>query len=150
MKGSSNTRNRERVSLYFHFASNGLLKFWPFLHTFESLRKFKKACCGKKLKPNAIQIINEFDKNFTVLHEQFKLTVINKIHIIVTHVPEYIKERKHSLGQSSDKLIEATHQYVNKTFTNSQYKINNVENPLHGTKLLKGVKHINSYNSLNK
>ena len=107
MKGSSNTRNRERVSLYFHFASNGLLKFWPFLHTFESLRKFKKACCGKKLKPNAIQIINEFDKNFTVLHEQFKLTVINKIHIIVTHVPEYIKETKHSLGQNSDQLIEA-------------------------------------------
>ena len=122
----------------------------PFLHTFESLRKFKKACCGKVLKPNALKLIEEFETNYNILHEKFGLTIINKAHIIVDHVPDYLKETKHSLGQSTDQLIESCHQYVNKRFTNSNYKINNVESPIHGKKLLQGLHHINSYNSITK
>ena len=85
-----------------------------------------------------------------ILNELFKVSYTNKIHIIIDHVPEYIREKKLSLGQTSDQVIEASHQFVNKRFQNSKYTINNTEHPNHGKKLLKGMHHINSYNSLTK
>ena len=122
----------------------------PFYDTFESLRKFKKACCGKKLKPNSIEVIKEFEKNMDILNEVFKVSYTNKIHIIIDHVPDYIREKKLSLGQTSDQVIEASHQFVNKRFQNSKYTVNNVDHPSHGKKLLKGIHHVNSYNSLTR
>ena len=68
----------------------------------------------------------------------------------MTHVPEYIMQTQHSLGETSDQIIEASHQYVNKRFERSNYKVKDVTNPMHGEKLLHGVKHINSYNAVTK
>ena len=113
-----------------------------------TLLKDEKEYSCPKLKP--IQVIKEFETNFLVLHEKFKLTITNKIHIMITHVPEYIMETKLSLGQTSDQLIEASHQYVNKRFNSSHYKINNVDSPMHGKKLLHGLHHINAYNFVTK
>ena len=110
----------------------------------------QKSLLWEKLKPNAIQVIKEFAQNMNILHENFSLSYTNKIHIIIDHVPEYLRENKLSLGQTSDQLIEASHQFVNKRFTNSKYTINNVDYPSHDKKLLKGLNHINSYNSLTR
>ena len=107
-------------------------------------------CCGKKLKPNALKVIKEFENNMDILNDLFKVSYTNKVHIIIDHVPEYIREKKLSLGQTSDQVIEASHQFVNKRFQNSKYTINNTEHPSHGKKLLKGMHHVNSYNSLTK
>ena len=72
------------------------------------------------------------------------------MYIIITLIPEYIEETRLSLGQTSDQLIEASHQHVNKRFQVSNYTVKDVENPLHGEKLLKGIHHINSYNVITK
>ena len=122
----------------------------PFCDTVESLKKFKKACCVKQLEMDVLLVIKEFAVNMAILHEVFKVSYTNKTHIIIDHVPEYIRENKLSLGQTSDQLIEACHQYVNKRFQNSHYKVNNVDNPQNGSNLLKGLNHINAYNSLTK
>ena len=119
----------------------------PFCDTFEALRKFRKSCCGKKLEQDALLVIKEFEVNMFILHEVFNVSYTNKCHIIIDHVPDYIRENKLSLGQTSDQVIESSHQYVNRRFNNSNYKVNNVENPNHGSKLLKGLNHINSYHS---
>ena len=42
------------------------------------------------------------------------------------------------------------HQHVNKRFMSSNYFDKNVDNPSHGEKLLKRLKHINSYNATTK
>ena len=102
------------------------------------------------MDPNVIEIIKDLEKTVNILKDNFQVSITNKMHILVTHVPEYIQETRLSLGQTSDQLIEASHQYVNKRFQGSNYYVKNVENPLHGEKLLKGVNHINSYNATTK
>ena len=69
---------------------------------------------------------------------------------MIHHVPDYISLTKLPLGQTSDQLIEAMHQYVNRRFTGSRQTVNNVENDSHGVQLLRGTHHINSYNALTK
>ena len=94
-----------------------------------------------------------------ILQDKFSVSVTNKMHIIVTHMPEYFMETQHSLGQTSDQIIESSHQYINKRFDRSNYKVKDVTNPIHGENLLKGVKHIkhimgvkhiNTYNAVTK
>ena len=68
----------------------------------------------------------------------------------MSHVPEYILENKLALGQTSDQVIEATHQFVNKRLQGSRYWVKNVDNPLHGKNLLRGTHHVNAYNALSK
>ena len=102
------------------------------------------------MDPNVIEIIKDLEKTVNILKDNFQVSITNKMHILVTHVPEYIQETRLSLGQTSDQLIEASHQHVNKRFQGSNYYVKNVENPLHGEKLLKGVNHINSYNATTK
>ena len=122
----------------------------PFYDGFENLRQFKIACCGNLLDPNVIDIIKELEKSVNILKDKFKISITNKMHIIIAHVPEYIQETRLSLGQTSDQLIEASHQHVNKRFQGSNYTVKDIENPLHGEKLLKGVHHINYYNAITK
>ena len=122
----------------------------PFYDGFENLRKFKIACCGNILDPNVMAIIKELEDTVNILKDKFAVSITNKMHIITTHVPEYIEETRLSLGQTSDQIIESSHQYVNKRFMGSNYFVKNVENPSHGEKLLKGLKHINSYNATTK
>ena len=122
----------------------------PFVDTLENVKAFKIGCCGKILDPNILEIIKELEKSMYILQDKFSVSVTNKMHILVTHVPEYIMETHHSLGQTSDQIIESSHQYINKRFDRSNYKVKDVTNPIHGENLLKGVKHINTYNAVTK
>ena len=92
-------------------------------------------------------IIKELEDTVNILKDKFAVSITIKMHIITTHVPEYIEETRLSLGQTSDQIIEASHQHVNKRFMGSNYFVKNVDNPSHGEKLLK---HINSYNATTK
>ena len=94
------------------------------------------------------RVIDKLEVAFHTIHTKFGSTIPNKVHIMISHVPEYIALIKLSLGQTSDQLIEAMHQYVNRRFTGSRYTVNNVENDSHGDKLLRGTHHINPYNVL--
>ena len=74
-------------------------------------------------------MIEKLGKEIKNLHAKYKLTIPNKVHIAVSHVPDYIDLTQFSLGQTSDQLIEASHQYVNKRFMGSRYFVKNLENP---------------------
>ena len=73
-------------------------------------------------------IIKELEDTVNILKDKFAVSITNKMHIITTHVPEYIEETRLSLGQTSDQIIESSHQYVNKRFMDSNYFVKNVEN----------------------
>ena len=114
------------------------------------IRDFKQSVCGTTLDPDFQSVIDKLEISFNTLHIKFGCTIPNKAHIMVAHVPDYIVFSKIPLGQTSDQLIEAMHQYVNRRFLGSRYTVNNVENESHGEKLLKGTHHINSYNAITK
>ena len=83
----------------------------------------------------------KLEKSMYILQDKFSVSVTNKMHIM---------ETQHSPGQTSDQIIESSHQYINKRFDRSNYKVKDVTNPIHGENLLKGVKHINTYNAVTK
>ena len=93
-----------------------------FHEAFVTIRDFKKAVCGSTLDPDFLNIIKRVA--FETFHKKFKITLPNKLHITVSHVPEYILENKLALGQTSDQVIEATHQFVNKRLQGSRYWVN--------------------------
>ena len=106
--------------------------------------------CTSQLKSNYKDAIRKVEESFNILHHRFGCTIPNKVHIAVTHVPEYIAKTKLALGQTSDQVIEGTHQYTNKILMGSRYWVKDLDNPLQGENLLRGVNHINSYNTLTK
>ena len=66
------------------------------------------------------------------------------------HYKQYIAKTKLALGQTNDQVIEGTHQYTNKILMGSRYWVKDLDNPLQGENLLRGLNHINSYNTLTK
>ena len=80
------------------------------------------------------------------LHGKYGMSITSKIHILITHVPQYIRLTGKSLGFLSDQTIENAHQIVNKRMENSNYYVKAVESDTHGEKLLRGILHVNSYN----
>ena len=85
------------------------------------------------MDPDFQSVIDKLEETFNTIHTKFGSTIPNKVHIMIAHVPEYIALTKRPLGQTSDQLIEAMHQYV----IGSRYTVNNVENDAHGDKLLR-------------
>ena len=49
-------------------------------------------------------------------------------------------------NQFSTLLTRISHQYVEKRFMRSGYKVKDVTNPSHAKQLERGVKHVNCYN----
>ena len=69
-----------------------------------------------------------------------------KFHVIEAHLKHYIDTTKKSLGFYSDSLIESMHQYLDKLMCKSNYHVKDVESEIHSVKLLKAIKHLNTYN----
>ena len=80
------------------------------------------------------------------LHGKYGLSITPKIHICITHVPQYINLTGKSLGYITDQTIENAHQLVNRRMENSHYYVKSVESDTQGKNLLRGILHVNSYN----
>ena len=117
-----------------------------FIDGFRVFKELNEAVCGKLLSANYKSVFKNFRETFMFLHTTYGLSLTPKLHIIFDHVEEYIDESGKSLGFVTDQTVEAAHQIVDKRFKSSGYFVNNVSNPAHGTKLLKGILHVNSYN----
>ena len=80
------------------------------------------------------------------LHGKYRFSITPKIHILISHVPQYIRLTGKSLGHVTDQTIENCHQLVNRRMERSKYYVKAVESDTHGENLLKGILHVNSYN----
>ena len=105
-----------------------------------------KAVCGKFLEHNYEEAMKTFEDSMNFLQGKYGFSITPKIHILITHVPQYIKLTGKSLGFISDQTTEMVHQIVNKRMENSNYVVKAIESDTHGEKLLKGILHVNSYN----
>ena len=100
----------------------------------------------KILKPTYKTILREFSEVIHTLQENYNLSITPKLHIVIDHLQTYLDETSKSLGECTDQTIEALHQVVNRTFTNSKYYIKYLDSEKHSEIFLDGIMHVNSYN----
>ena len=80
------------------------------------------------------------------LHGKYGLSLTPKLHILITHVPQYIMLTGKPLGYISDQTVDMAHQLVNRRMERSNYYVKSLTNENHGKNLLKGILHVNTYN----
>ena len=63
----------------------------------------------------------------------FKCTqYTNNLHILITHIPEYIEKSEYRLGMASDQAVEAMHQELGRRMEKSMYAIKAVYTTVQG------------------
>ena len=83
---------------------------------------------AKELLPNYNEKISEYAESVYVLKEKFKMTISNKMHIIISDVPRFCDKFGISLGKLSEQETEASHYQFSKLWE-ARYKIKDFENP---------------------
>ena len=107
----------------FNFQS--ITKALPFI---EALRKFRDvvySCFGLTLDPKYKEVIQKFSDQYRKLH----ISVTPKVHIVETHVIEYIQLRNESagLGHWSEQAMESTHHDFKEEWSKVKVSLNNKE-----------------------
>ena len=108
------------------------LHLWPFITFMRALNEVKFACFTTDyLDPNYREVIGEFDKCVKELQSKFKISIINKWHILTVHVPQWIDHFQKPLGRYGEHELEVLHQrykevrqkrFIVKNKKNSSYK----------------------------
>ena len=70
----------------------------------------KKSCFGYKLSPDWYKTIKNFELKWTVLKIKHKVSIINKVHVLVDHIPQFILKTGKPLGEFSEQVVESCHQ----------------------------------------
>ena len=104
----------------------------------ESLQKVRKACLNYK------EYIEDFKADWTQLNHEFGISFPNKVHIITSHLADFIERQKRPLGEFTEEVVEAAHQRLDKIW--EWYVVKMVEKESHGKKFLDCVNHFNSLN----
>ena len=111
-----------------------------------ALRKLYHVCNDDYLCANYAKVIDDFSRAWYKLRVNHDISTTPKIHIILDHLCDYFDDSEMTLKCITDELVENMHQHVEKIMMRSGYKVKDVSNPNHGTKLFKAVMHVNSYN----
>ena len=81
----------------------------PIIHTYRSLNKVKKACFGRELDPDYVEILNEYWSNVRKLNRIFGFSITPKVHISYWHVKKWCGDNKIGLGRHSEGPHESIH-----------------------------------------
>ena len=105
------------------------LHLWPFITFMRALNEVKFACFTTDyLDPNYREVIGEFDKCVKELHSKFKISIINKWHILTVHVPQWIDHFQKPLGRYGEHELEGLHHRF-KEIRKRRFIVTNKENP---------------------
>ena len=116
------------------------------IDAFKAIKYLNKCVSGKILDENWKQSIASFEESIMFLHGKYGLSLTPKMHILCTHVAQYIELTGKPLGYVTDQTIENAHQLVNRRMERSQYYVKSLNSDSHGQNLLKGILHVNTYN----
>ena len=119
-----------------------------YIDTIKRLKEVEKVANSKDLNTSFNDIIDNFVNSWKTLTLYFGTTVPNKVHLIQSHLPDFFREKGHSLYGLSDQVIESCHQEFSKRLSQSNYDVKNYRSFIHGKKLKRGVVHFNSFNFL--
>ena len=118
--------------------------FSAFMFTLESFRDVVSSCFGFLLDPFFRDVLAKFKVNFMALHREFKVSVTNKIHIILTHVQEFCEMTDKALGEFSEQETENAHTAYDDTW--SRYKVKDSSSCVYHQQYFKSVMDFNSKN----
>ena len=116
------------------------------IDAFKATEILNKAVCGKNLEDNFEEALENFEDSMMFLSGKYGFSITPKIHILITHVPQYIHLTGKSLGFVTDQTVENCHQLVNRRMEKSKYYVKALESDTHGENLYRGIMHVNTYN----
>lgn len=123
--------------LYVSFYNKYFFTDNRFVKLFAKFDLIVKSCFGQTLDINYVHHINDF---FECLDEE-NISLINKLHVLLFHVKEFISFHKASLGFFSEQAVEAVH------FDYNKYKIRYADNASGKNKNNALLRSIRAYNA---
>ena len=120
-------------------------KFKPFTDAIWIINLIDELINKPEFEPEIRELVNSFKSCYTILMNEFKITMSNKIHIICDHLPDYLEENKKTLLKTTDQTIESTHSKLDSFLKTHGYFRKNMDDPSTGEKLLNGLVAWNSY-----
>ena len=99
---------------------------------------------GPKIKDFSDKIL-AFEDSFNELQEAFGLQITNKIHIIISHLGDYLARNGMTLLETSDQGVEASNKCFDKFINTHGYFRKHNQTEDQGIMLLRGVLAYNSY-----
>ena len=117
----------------------------PFVNTLWFIKLLDELANKPKLEDEIYEVIKSFRDSYIELKDQFTISVTNKVHVIIDHLPEYFERNKTTLLKTSDQTIEATHSKLDQFLKTHGYFRKNNDDPKSGVKLFEGILAWNSY-----
>ena len=110
---------------------------------YDSFKGVFDGAFGFTLDPFYEDTIQHFESCFLKLKEQFGVSITPKVHIMITHVPEFISRTGKPLGLFSEQVVENAHSSFDKVF--DFYRVKDVDCEKYSKNLLRAVLHYNGY-----
>jgi hypothetical protein len=92
-----------------------------FTDTLRELYKLDKLCNSPILDPNYRTVIKDFSSSWLKLNTYYRVTILNKVHIIMDHPSDYFLETGQTFNKKSDQTIESVHQLFYKLLMKGYY-----------------------------
>ena len=116
----------------------------PFLDCLVGLRDTIDSTFGFTLDPNYQEVIDRFKKSFDNLRSMFGVSVTTKLHIIFTHVSQFIELTGKPLGEFSEQELENSHSAFESLWNRYRVKKTNCE--MYSVNYLRAVLNFNALN----
>ena len=68
------------------------------------------------------------------------------VHILLDHLEDYFDLSNVTLIKTTDELGKNIYHYFNRRLMKSVYYLKEIANPNHGKRLLRAIRHLNTYN----
>jgi hypothetical protein len=113
-------------------------------NTLRELKKVDTLCNSTLLDPNYRNIIEGFTESWKQIHKIYKISIPNKVHIIMDHLHEHFDSTGQTFHKKSDQTIESVHQLFQKILMKGYY-CKNIDSDVFTDKLYHAVLHFNGY-----
>ena len=125
----------------FEILPDDLFSFYNCLKDFKDVID---SCFGFTLDENYREVISKFQSSFSQLHMEFSVTETVKIHIILTHITQFIEQEGRPLGKYSEQELENSHSAWVVIW--ARYKVKDFDSPTYSDHILRAVLNFNSNN----
>ena len=116
-----------------------------FMVILDAFKKVKDGVFGNNLVENWEQVIADFKSALDLCVEACDMKITPKFHIIMEHVPQYIKEEGIGLAQDNEAVVEASHHVWQVVW--NHYKVLDKNSPYYPVAGLKTIIRVNSDNT---
>ena len=128
---------------------NGLGEILPqnfslFLDCLEGLRDTIESTFGFTLDPHYKVVIDAFKKSFDKLRSEFGVSETTKLHIIFTHVSQFIEFTGKPLGEFSEQELENSHSAFENLW--NRYRVKKSSSDIYSVNYLRAVLNFNAQN----